>query len=106
VRPTLPAAVTASVLALACVSPALAAEPQTSVAVRYGDLNTAVPAGVETLLRRVDQATLVVCGGRPDLRDIAAVGRFKTCRAQAREQAIAQTGSSLAVTLANHPAGR
>lgn len=103
--PTLKTA--ASALTFACAaSAALASEPRPAVAVRYGDLNTNAPAGAQVLLQRIDQATVTLCGGRPDLKAVADFQRFKTCRAEARARAVAEFGQPLLATMANHPAGR
>ncbi|MBS0359885.1 MAG: UrcA family protein [Proteobacteria bacterium] len=103
-KPILPTAITALILCGA--APAFAADPQAAVTVRYGDLNTTAPAGAAALLQRIDQATLVLCGGRPDVRAIAEFQRFQACRAAARGRAVGELGQPMLAALANHTAGR
>lgn len=84
-RPILPTAITA--LVLACAAPALASPD--ALTVSFADLNLNSAAGADALVRRVDAATLQFCGGRPDIKAIAAWQRFQQCRLEARTRALA-----------------
>jgi UrcA family protein len=93
-------------LAAAFLGASAAQAAPDSLAVRYADLDTSGPAGAQALLGRIDQAALVVCGGRPDIRAIADLQRFQACHAEAREKAIAQVGQPLVAMLGGLRAGR
>ncbi len=79
-------------LAGALLVPAAAAEPpvQTaSIKVSHADLNLASRAGASTLLRRMERATIKVCGERPSPRLIQATARHAACTHSAMKDAVA-----------------
>jgi len=65
--------------AISSVSAIPAAAQEAQVSVRYGDLDTASPAGIERLGARIDAGADTLCG-RPDVRDINANAEFKACK--------------------------
>lgn len=71
------AAALAAAISSVSAPPAVAQEAQ--VPVRYGDLDTASPTGIERLGARIDAGADTVCG-RPDVRDINANVEFKACK--------------------------
>ncbi len=64
-----------------------AAGPGKSATVRYADLNLTSPAGKKTLERRIANAAMAVCGGRPDYRDLTGASAHNRCVARALESA-------------------
>ncbi len=88
---TLRSALLAVALAGALVGtslPASAAEPPAR-AVAVADLNLANDAGRETLLQRLREASIAVCGGRDD-RDLSRDDAIRACRKAAIADAIAK----------------
>ena len=75
---------------------------QTNIAqidVRYDDLNLSNRAGARTMLSRIEFAAVRVCGGKPDLREVAVVPLFKSCVRIATDDAIDQLGAPLVAKL-------
>ena len=64
-----------------------AAGPGKSATVRYADLDLTSAAGKETLERRIANAAMAVCGGRPDYRDLTGARAHNRCVAKALETA-------------------
>jgi UrcA family protein len=60
-----------------------------SVSVFYGDLDVTRKPGAALFMSRIKAAADQACGGRPDIRDLAAMGRFKVCVNDATEGAMA-----------------
>ena len=85
--------------ALAALSLAAAAQANetdtttVSVSVRYSDLDLASGAGMATLQSRIAGAVKAVCG-RPDSRDLHALGDWQKCRTQAMEGAVQQLANA------------
>ncbi|MEO6388929.1 MAG: UrcA family protein [Croceibacterium sp.] len=70
-------AAAAAAISTISVTPAFAQEAQVSV--RYGDLDTASPAGMQLLGARLEASATALCG-RPDVRDISANLALKGCK--------------------------
>jgi UrcA family protein len=60
------------------------------VSVPYGDLDLTTSAGAQRALDRVRRAAIQVCGGQPDIRDLAARRRFRECVDRTMDSAVAQ----------------
>ncbi len=78
------------------------AEDASSVAVKtvsvfYGDLDLAKQSGAHIFLSRVKAAADQACGGRPDIRDLAALDRFADCMQDATDSAMASRPGSTAM---------
>lgn len=71
---------------------------QTSVAVRYADLDLTKAAGRDMLEQRLERAVRNVCGDRP-VRDLRAMDGYNACIASAR--ASYQSQVELALNNAN-----
>jgi len=87
---------------IAAVAAALSSVPavaQETVAVRYGDVDVASPAGTQVLANRIEAGAKNVCG-RPDLRDIKATVAFQECKEAAVQSSIQQLASK-GIELAN-----
>lgn len=67
--------------------------------VPYSDLNLSHPAGAETMMKRITFAANLVCGGKPDIREIKIMGMFRTCIREAKEQAVHQLNAPLVTAL-------
>lgn len=52
---------------------------QAKVAVPYADLDLKTPQGRDALDRRLARAACDVCGAKPDLRDMRALGQYREC---------------------------
>ena len=70
-----------------------------SIAVRYDDLDVGHPAGAKVLLQRIEAASIRVCGGQPDPRDLEWRAEFDQCRGQAVNAAIKSVNSPLLAAL-------
>jgi UrcA family protein len=77
-----------AMLLLASLSAPLRAET-TSIAVPYGDLNLASPAGMETLDHRIHEAVKRVCG-EVEVRDLHDGLDQERCLVQARTKVTVQ----------------
>lgn len=83
--------------ALACgaavpaAAAATAASPveTVSVAVPYGDLDIASPAGAAVLDKRIEAAASEVCE-KPDIRNLKLMAAWEKCKATAKEAALEQ----------------
>jgi UrcA family protein len=60
------------------------------VSVPYGDLDLTTSAGAERFLDRVKRAAIQVCGGQPDIRDLAARRAFRECVERTMDSVVAQ----------------
>lgn len=87
--------------ALALAAPAAFAEkPVTKdVSVNYTDLDLSRPAGVETLMSRLETASKKVCGSRPMQVRYGQLEQYLRCRSNAIEGAVRRIGEP-AITLA------
>jgi UrcA family protein len=97
--------------ALASAAPAFAQE-DTSVVVKYGDLNLNAPAGAQAFHRRLQAAVVQVCG-KPDRRDPAYAPFIIDCQHQAwaraqvaEHQAIADAAHAQLASAASVKLGR
>ena len=88
-RKSIATVLAAAALAGSFATPVLAADEVVSVAVRYGDLDVADPAGADTLTRRIDTAVEQVCH-RPDIRNLKAMVAWEECKADALAGAMEQ----------------
>jgi len=95
--------------AVAVASPGNAqspAEKSHQLVVSFSDLDLSRTAGVETLLSRLSAASRQVCGGEPDVRDLAGRSDFKRCFTDAMDHAVAAVHVPAVVALYNGtPAG-
>ncbi|MDE2181927.1 MAG: UrcA family protein [Alphaproteobacteria bacterium] len=73
------------------------------VTVSYADLDLSHPAGAAALLERLQAASQAVCGGMPNIRDLAAMARFKACRRQAMDRAVASVPAPLVAEIYGRP---
>lgn len=60
-----------------------------SIAVEYGDLDVASPAGAAELDQRIDAAASKVCH-KPDIRSVKAMAAWEECKATAKADAMEQ----------------
>jgi len=82
----------AAAVAASSVFAISAAAQESQVSVRYGDLDTASPAGIERLGARIDAGADAVCG-RPDVRDVNANVEFKACKQAVLASTVEQLAS-------------
>ena len=94
---TAPVLCLAAAVTLSCAAPVLAQTSDTvpSVAVRYGDLNIASPAGAQLLLKRLAAAANTACGGAPDIRELVQWASFEACRSSAVARAVVAVDSPM-----------
>ncbi len=97
--------------ALASAAPAFAQE-DTSVVVKYGDLNLNSAAGAQAFHQRLQAAVVQVCG-EPDRHDLAYSQFVRNCQSQAwaraevaEHQAIADAGQAKLASAASLKFGR
>jgi len=67
--------------------------------VPYGDLNLSNPKGAAVMMQRIKFAATLVCGGKPDLREIREFSMFRTCVREAKEQAVHELNAPLVTAL-------
>jgi UrcA family protein len=93
----------AAAATLSCAAPVLAqtSDPVPSVSVRYGDLNIGSPAGARSLLRRIEAAANMACGGAPDIRELDQWASFEACRGSAVARAVAAVDSPTLTAMAH-----
>src|SRR5271154_1506917 len=80
---------------LAQTSPAQTSDAVPSISVRFGDLNVGSPAGAKVLLRRIEAAANIACGGAPDIRRLDQLGGFEACRRSAVARAVVAVDSPM-----------
>ena len=80
-------ALAAASLSLLAIAPAAAQEVR--VAVPYGDLDIASPAGAAELATRLQTGIEVACA-RPDTRELKAMAAWTTCKDTAMAGAVEQ----------------
>jgi UrcA family protein len=93
-------------IALSAASALAAGRNEVRVVVPYGDLNLAHPAGAQALLYRIDRAAGVVCGGVPDVRDVARLARHKSCKTAIVQDAVNRVGHPQLHRAFGHPLAR
>lgn len=71
-----------------------------TLSVPYGDLNPGSADGARALVARIKTAATTVCGGEPDIHQLAERGRFSQCRDEAVSQAVGQVGSPMVTAAA------
>ena len=87
-------------VALSSIAAAPAAAQDAQVAIHYGDLDLATPAGTEVLGERIEAGVNAVCD-RPDIRNLKAMVAWEQCRDAALTSAADQLARQGArVTLA------
>ena len=87
-------------VALSSIAAAPAAAQDAQVAIHYGDLDLATPAGTEVLGERIEAGVNAVCD-RPDIRNLKAMAAWEQCRDAALTSAADQLARQGArVTLA------
>jgi UrcA family protein len=69
------------------------------VDIPYGDLDLKRPAGAEVMLRRVNQAATVACGGRPDIRHIRERKEFFHCVGDMTKSVVYELNMPLVTTM-------
>jgi UrcA family protein len=100
---TAPVLCLAAAATLSCAIPAVAQTSDTvpSVTVKYGDLNIGSRAGAQVLLKRIDAAANIACGGEPDIRELNRVASFETCRRSAVARAVVAANSPMLTAMAH-----
>jgi UrcA family protein len=73
------------------------------VTVFYGDLDLAKPAGAKLLLTRIKLAANQVCGGRPSVLQLGAMGNFTACMKTAMDDAVTRLGNVQVAALYGYP---
>jgi UrcA family protein len=77
----------------------MADDTRPHIDVPYGDLNLGNPTGAKAMLRRIAKAAELVCGGRPDMREMSDRSVFKTCVRVAVADAVGQLNAPLVTAL-------
>ena len=94
---------------LSCAAPVLAQTSDTvpSVSVKYGDLNIGSPAGAQVLLKRIEAAANIACGGAPDIRQLSQWASYEACRRSAVARAVVAVDLPMLTAMAHggSPAG-
>lgn len=88
----------AAVASLAITGATAAGEPTAGglkAKVSFGDLDLAKPQGAKTMIRRLENAASRVCGGKPDIRNLAAQRFHAQCVDDALDDAIARLDAPL-----------
>jgi UrcA family protein len=67
------------------------------VSVFYGDLDLTRQSGAGAFVSRVKAAAAQACGGRPDIRDLPAMDRFRRCVGDATDGAMLSRPGMVAV---------
>ncbi|MEE4206850.1 MAG: UrcA family protein [Erythrobacter sp.] len=76
---TITIALAAALAGVAALPAAARAEEPATVTVRIADLDLTSEAGRKTLDRRIALAARKVCGGAPDLRNLAGFAAYRNC---------------------------
>jgi UrcA family protein len=95
------AAVISVALSSIAVAPAAAQDAQ--VAIHYGDLDLATPAGTEVLGERIEAGVKAVCE-RPDIRVLKSMAAWEQCKDAALTSAaeqLARQGARVTLAAAN-----
>jgi len=79
-------------LLFATAAPAVAQSQQDERVVFYGDLNLNSRAGADTLLRRIEQASDIVCGDRAGPRPISETQSVRSCQVETVEYSVQEVG--------------
>lgn len=87
-------AILSGVLACAVSAAALPAlaqtdEPAPRIIVQVADINLQSQEGAKVALGRIEKAADLVCGGRPDSRNLGDVQVYRSCRGDAVQGAVA-----------------
>lgn len=85
-------------VALSSIAAAPAAAQDTQVAVTYGDLDLATPAGAQALGERIEAGVKAVCD-RPDIRVLKSMVAWEQCKDAAMTSAneqLARQGARIA----------
>jgi UrcA family protein len=72
-----------------------------SVPVFYGDLDVTKKPGAALFVSRIKAAADQACGGRPDIRELAAMSRYKACVKDATDGAMASRAGVLSLAAVN-----
>jgi UrcA family protein len=92
-----------SVLAITAAAAAVPAYAQDEVAskivVRVADLNLANHDGAAVALRRIELAADQICGGAPDMREMAQSRLFKSCRSDVVTRAVRDLNQPMLMSL-------
>jgi UrcA family protein len=94
----------ASLAVATLLSAGLSAQAEEKVAVHYNDLNLANSADAHTLLKRFEDASEHVCGGRPQIGNLHAQAIHDTCMKEAMDRAVASVHAPLVASLYNNEA--
>lgn len=70
-----------------------------SIDVFFGDLNLNHTAGAASMLNRIKQAAVRVCGGTPDALDLRGQQHFRSCVTSATNDAVRQLNAPLVTAL-------
>jgi UrcA family protein len=90
---------------MAQAAPAQSDGDTPQIVVKYADLNTATPAGQAVLRNRLSTAAEQVCGGRPNILQVADNQRFDACVNRALGAALAKIPAPHMVAGAPSPKG-
>ena len=96
-------ALAAATLAAAAPVAAQSLDDTVSISVRYGDLDLGRPAGAEIMLRRIDDAAVQVCGGKPDQRLLDQRAAFEKCRVSTIDRSVAALNAPMVSAAAGRP---
>jgi UrcA family protein len=84
------AALAAALAAIASQASARTFAEPAAVSVPYGDLDLDSPAGVRSMLRRLEEAAGRACGRQPTGLRLGEAVRVRNCRADVMRQAVVQ----------------
>jgi len=90
-------AVCATALVFAAAAPALAQAQVETRVVTYGDLDLDSPEGADMLIRRIQQASDVVCGDHPGPQSIVEDYSVTGCEVETTEYAINDVGHPMVI---------
>jgi UrcA family protein len=86
--PTAAFALFAAAVVLTTIVPARGHGDPAILSVPYSDLDFNRPADAEILVERLQEASVPVCGGAPDYRQVERIATFEQCRRAAIQRAV------------------
>lgn len=101
--------IAAALAAAVVLAPFASADPgreAVSIAVDYSDLDLSRPAGVKTLMSRLDAASKQACGARPMQVRYGQLERYLRCRSSAVEGAVRRIDEPAVTTAFENSIGR
>jgi UrcA family protein len=88
------------VLAGFCRAPSLGLPAPAMITVSSANLDFERPQDAQTMFDRIKEASIQVCGGTPDYRDVHRIAAFEQCRTTAIKQAVAKVGQPMLTAVA------